>query len=126
MVAEQAEAKALGTLYQQGWKPKHTIVYASWDGEEPGLLGSTEWSETNAEELQKKAVIYINTDNNSRGFLNAEGSHSLQHMFDQLAAGVTDPETGVSVTDRLRARIETDALSKNGDDDKLAKLAASG
>ena len=125
-VALLNEAQSIGALLKSGWRPKRTLVYASWDGEEPGLLGSTEWSETNAEELQKKAVIYINTDNNSRGFLNVEGSHSLQHMFDQLAAGVTDPETGVSVTDRLRARIETDALSKNGDDDKLAKLAASG
>jgi len=127
-VALLNEAQSIGALLKTGWRPKRTLVYASWDGEEPGLLGSTEWSETNAEELQKKAVIYINTDNNSRGFLTAEGSYPVQRMFDQLSAGVTDPETGVSLTDRQRALLETRGFAKNAspDEEKLAKLAASG
>jgi len=102
-----AEAKAMGALYKQGWRPKRTIVYASWDGEEPGLLGSTEWVETHADELRKKAVLYINTDTNSRGFLGAGGSHSLQHLINQVATSVTDPQTGATVQDRLRARLLT-------------------
>src|SRR5690606_18548923 len=61
-VAMLAEAKALGHLVQQGWRPKRTLVYNSWDGEEAGLLGSTEWVETHADELRRKAVAYINTD----------------------------------------------------------------
>ena len=90
-VALMGEAKALGALYRQGWRPERTIVYASWDGEEPGLLGSTEWAETHADELKRKAVLYINTDNNGRGFLRAGGSHALQHFVNQVAADVTDP-----------------------------------
>ena len=127
-VALMDEAKAIGALLKTGWKPKRTLVYASWDGEEPGLLGSTEWAETHADELQKKLVLYINTDNNSRGFLFAVGSHSVQTMVDQAATGVTDPQTGVSIDARLRAALETGGFAKNasGQDLADAKLAASG
>ena len=69
-----AEAKAIGLLAKQGWRPKRTIIYLSWDGEEPGLLGSTEWAEAHAAELKQKALAYINSDTNGRGFLNAGGS----------------------------------------------------
>src|SRR5690242_6765270 len=102
-VALMSEAKALGQLYRQGWRPQRTIVYASWDGEEPGLLGSTEWAETHADELKRKAVLYINTDNNGRGFLSAEGNGELQHLVTQVAGDVTDPQTGVSVAERAKA-----------------------
>jgi len=78
-------------------------VYCAWDGEEPGLLGSTEWVENHATELQQKAVVYINSDGNGRGFLNAEGSHALQNMMYEISKDVKDPQTGVSVFDRLRA-----------------------
>jgi N-acetylated-alpha-linked acidic dipeptidase len=104
-VALMAEAKAIGGLVKQGWRPQRTLVYASWDGEEPGLLGSTEWAETHAKELQQKAVLYVNSDTNGRGFLSASGSHSLQHLVNQVAAGVLDPETHVSVQERLRAHM---------------------
>ena len=59
LVAMLAEAEAVGGLAKGGWAPRRTIVYAAWDGEEPGLLGSTEWVETHAAELQQKAVVYI-------------------------------------------------------------------
>ncbi|HEV2595444.1 MAG TPA: transferrin receptor-like dimerization domain-containing protein [Sphingomicrobium sp.] len=104
-VALMDEAKALGTLYRQGWRPARTIVYASWDGEEPGLLGSTEWAEAHAAELKQKALLYINTDSNGRGFLRGEGSHELQHYFNAAANDVTDPRTGVSAAQRGRAGI---------------------
>jgi N-acetylated-alpha-linked acidic dipeptidase len=104
-VAMLAEAKSIGALLKSGWKPKRTLVYASWDGEEPGLLGSTEWAETHADELQRKAVLYLNSDTNSRGFLEAGGSHSLQHLLNDAAASVQDPETGVSSIARMRARM---------------------
>ena len=70
--AELEEARALGELRKQGWSPKRTIVYAAWDGEEPALLGSTEWVEAHADDLREHAVAYINTDGNGRGFLNIE------------------------------------------------------
>ncbi len=113
-VALMSEAKALGALARTGWRPDRTIVYASWDGEEPGLLGSTEWVEAHADELARKAVVYINTDGNGRGFLHAGGSHDLQHLVNAAARDVTDPQTSVSVHDRLRAKIRADAYGKPG------------
>lgn len=103
--ALMSEAKALGALYRQGWRPARTIVYASWDGEEPGLLGSTEWAETHAAELKSKALLYINTDNNGRGFLGASGSHELQHFVNAAANDVLDPRTNVPTAQRGRASI---------------------
>lgn len=102
-VAMLAEAKAIGQLYQQGWKPKRTLVYLSWDAEEPGLIGSTEYVETHAEELKRKAVAYINSDANARGVFSAGGSHDLEHLVTQVANDIADPETGVSVAQRARA-----------------------
>ncbi len=110
-VALMNEAKALGQLARQGWRPARTIVYASWDAEEPSLLGSTEWVETHADELKRKALLYINTDNNGRGFLSAEGSQDLQHFVSQVARDVTDPQTGVPVVDRAGAFVRTAAYS---------------
>ncbi|HSN17164.1 MAG TPA: M28 family peptidase, partial [Gammaproteobacteria bacterium] len=125
-VAMLDEAQAIGTLMKQGWRPKRTLIYASWDGEEPGLLGSTEWAETHAEELQKKAVLYFNTDNDSHGFLFAEGSHSLQTMFDQVSKGITDPETRVSLDARKRALVRVDNFRNPDDNGDQATLAATG
>lgn len=97
------EAKAIGKLIKAGYKPKRTIVYCAWDGEEQSLLGSTEWVEDHQKELAEKAVTYINTDGNGRGFIGAEGSHALQPFVTEIAKDVKDPETGVSVFDRRKA-----------------------
>jgi N-acetylated-alpha-linked acidic dipeptidase len=103
-VAVLEEARAVGLLAKSGWKPKRTIIYTAWDGEEPGLLGSTEWVETHAAELAQHAVVYVNSDSNARGFLNVGGSHSLEALSSQVARDVIDPETHVSVFERERAR----------------------
>ena len=103
LVAELEEARAFGNLYKQGWRPKRTIIYAAWDGEEPGLLGSTEWVETHADELRAHAVAYLNSDTNSRGYLGVEGSHSLEKFVNGVAMDVEDPESGVSSWKRLQA-----------------------
>jgi N-acetylated-alpha-linked acidic dipeptidase len=123
-----AEAKAIGSLLKTGWRPKRTLVYASWDGEEPGLLGSTEWAETHAAELQRKAVLYLNSDTNGRGFLELGGSHSLQRLANDVSASVKDPETGVTVASRLRAKMLVDGYEKGASDSekKDAKIAAGG
>ena len=102
-VAMMAEARGLAELMKTGWKPKRTIVYCAWDGEEPGLLGSTEWAETHARLLQKNAVVYINSDSNSRGFLGISGSHTIEKFINEVARDVTDPEKKISVSDRARA-----------------------
>jgi N-acetylated-alpha-linked acidic dipeptidase len=97
------EAKAMGELVKKGWKPKRTIVYCAWDGEEPALVGSTEWVEDHAALLQQKTVVYINSDENGRGFLDAGGSHALEGMVDETAKNIPDPQTGVSLYERLKA-----------------------
>jgi N-acetylated-alpha-linked acidic dipeptidase len=104
MAAVLEEARALGELRQQGWSPKRTIVYCAWDGEEPALLGSTEWAEAHAAELQQHAVVYINSDGNGRGFLEAEGSHTLERFINDVARDIEDPETHLSVWKRKQAR----------------------
>ena len=127
-VVLMAEAKAIGALVKNGWRPKRTLVYASWDGEEPGLLGSTEWVEAHGDELKSKAVLYVNSDSNGRGFLHAGGSHSLQALVHQVAGGITDPETGTTVLARLRAMILVQGSEKGANEEakRIAKQVASG
>jgi N-acetylated-alpha-linked acidic dipeptidase len=112
-IALMEEAKAIGALAKTGWRPARTLIYASWDGEEPGLLGSTEWAETHGEELRAKAVAYVNSDGNNRGTLSVGASYSLRQLVDQVAADVRDPETGVSVRDRARAELQVRALASD-------------
>jgi N-acetylated-alpha-linked acidic dipeptidase len=109
LVAEMEELRAYSELIKQGWKPKRTIIYAAWDGEEPGLLGSTEWAETHAQELQQHAVAYINSDGNSRGYIGLIGSHSLETFINDVTKDVTDPETNLSVWKRAQLRRIRDA-----------------
>jgi N-acetylated-alpha-linked acidic dipeptidase len=103
MAAELEEARALGELVKQGWRPKRTIVYAAWDAEEQGLIGSTEWVEDHEKELREKAALYINSDGNARGFLNVGGSHTLEQFMNAVARDVEDPETKLSVWKRAQA-----------------------
>jgi N-acetylated-alpha-linked acidic dipeptidase len=101
-VAELEEARGLGELLKQGWHPQRTILYCFWDGEEPALLGSTEWVETHADELSKHAVAYFNSDGNGRGYFRAEGSHSLEHFINSVTKDIEDPETKMTVWKRQR------------------------
>ncbi len=99
---ELEEARGMAELMKQGWKPDRTIIFCFWDGEEPGLLGSTEWAETHADELKEHAVAYINSDGNGRGFFRAEGSHSLENFVNGVMKDVEDPETKMTVWKRVR------------------------
>jgi N-acetylated-alpha-linked acidic dipeptidase len=96
------EARAMGELLKQGWKPRRTIIYCAWDGEEPMLLGSTEWVEAHADELRRHAAVYINTDGNDRGFFQMGGSHSLEQFINGVAKSIEDPETKLTVWKRLQ------------------------
>jgi N-acetylated-alpha-linked acidic dipeptidase len=104
MAALLEEANAVGELMKTGWRPKRTMVFCGWDAEEPGLMGSTEWVEDHAKELQEKTVVYINSDGNSRGFLGAGGSHALETFVTEVARDVEDPQTKVSVLERKKAQ----------------------
>ncbi|MGA7633037.1 MAG: transferrin receptor-like dimerization domain-containing protein [Terriglobales bacterium] len=113
-VALLEEARALSLLLKQGWKPRRTIIYTAWDGEEPMLLGSTEWAETHADELREHAAVYINTDSNDRGILSMGGSHSLEQFINGVARDIEDPETKMSVWQR--AQLSAIAEAKSADD----------
>ena len=107
MSPELEEARMLGELHKQGWSPKRTIIYCAWDGEEPGLLGSTEWVETHLDELRKHTVSYLNTDGNGRGFFFAGGTQDLEAVISAVARDINDPEKNISVlgASRICARI---------------------
>ncbi|MBI3138589.1 MAG: M28 family peptidase [Sphingobacteriales bacterium] len=109
MVAEMETARVIGELVKKGFKPKRTLVFCAWDGEEPALLGSTEWTEDHQAELSRKAVAYINTDGNGRGIVNAGGSHIFEPFFNEIIEQVTDPETGVSLKERKYAQTVVNA-----------------
>ncbi|HWA63166.1 MAG TPA: transferrin receptor-like dimerization domain-containing protein, partial [Caulobacteraceae bacterium] len=122
--ATMEEARSLGLMAKAGWRPKRTLVYASWDGEEPGLLGSTEWAEAHAAELQAKAVVYINSDGNGRGFLGNEASYTTRRLLDEVAADVKDPETGASARDRVLAQTEVRGQAPDASEADKRRAAA--
>jgi len=121
LVGVLEEARGVSELTKSGWRPKRTVVYAVWDGEEPGLLGSTEWAEAHADELQQKAVLYLNSDGNSRGFLGVGGSHTLERFMNDVARDVIDPEKEIPVYERWRARR---ILNGNADERREARERA--
>ena len=125
IAAMMEEAKSIGELVKNGYKPKRTLVYCAWDAEEPGLIGSTEWVEDHLAELKQKAVVYINSDGNGRGFLSAAGSHGLESMIDGISKDVIDPQTKVSVFDRLKAREVVSAGSDKAKKESMAKKSMS-
>jgi len=99
-------ARTLATLRKQGWQPRRTIVLALWDGEEFGLLGSTEWAEKHQDELGRKAVVYINSDSNAKGKMNVSGSHTLEAFTSEVLRDVKDPVSGKSVLEASQVRRE--------------------
>ena len=111
MAAELEEAHAIGSMVKSGWKPKRTLVYCAWDAEEQGLMGSVEWVEEHAASLQAKAVAYINSDGNGRGFLGAEGSHAFTGLMTDISKSIQDPQTGVTIFERQRANRATEATT---------------
>ncbi len=129
-VAMLEEARAIAELTKTGWHPRRTIIYCAWDGEEEGLLGSTEWAEQHGDELRQHGAVYINSDSNGRGFLSAGGSHTLERLMTQVARDVNDPQRNVSVLERLRDREQvlahTPELRKEARERALIRLDALG
>ena len=105
MVSLMEEARAIGELTKTGWRPKRTLIYAGWDAEEPGLLGSTEWVEYNLNDIRQNMVVYINTDGTGVGYLSMGGSHSLEKFVNEVIRDVDDPVHDVSLENRLRSRM---------------------
>jgi N-acetylated-alpha-linked acidic dipeptidase len=120
-IAEMEEARGLAALLKQGWQPKRTIIYCVWDGEEEGLLGSTEWAEAHADELRAHAAVYVNSDGNSRGYLQMSGSHSLEKFINGVAKDIADPEKDYPAFKRLR--LERIANAAPADREEIRKRA---
>ena len=116
LVAMLAEAKGVAELAKAGHRPLRTVIYAAWDAEEPGLIGSTEWAEHHADDLREHAVAYLNTDGSSRGFLSMGGSHVLERYLNQIAEELDDPLSDITLKERSRAN-----LLVNGDAKKQAE-----
>ena len=122
-------ARGLAELLKTGWRPSRTIILALWDGEEWGLLGSTEWAEKHDAELKQKAAVYINTDGTGKGWLNAGGSHGLQQFMGEAAKDVMDPRTGKPVFEEARRRAvlaETEENRKVAEADPSLRIAPLG
>jgi N-acetylated-alpha-linked acidic dipeptidase len=102
-------ARAFGAMLKKGWKPRRTIVLASWDGEEYGLLGSTEWAEDNAAELKEKAVAYLNMDSAVSGSnFGASSVPSMWKLIRGATRDVKDPKSGQSVYQQWQERSRED------------------
>jgi N-acetylated-alpha-linked acidic dipeptidase len=117
MAAMLAEAKSVAALAKAGHPPARTIVYAAWDAEEPGLIGSTEWAEHHADDLREHAVAYLNTDSNSRGFVSIGGSHVLERFLNQVVEDVTDPQTDISLKKRRQSYLRVNASDEKARDE---------
>lgn len=111
-------ARTLAEMLRKGWKPKRTLMIAFWDGEEFGLIGSTEWMEKHAEELNRNLVAYINADSSGKGPLNIGGSHSLEGFMQEVTRDVDDPTTGRTLLSRMQTsggEFHIDALGSGSD-----------
>jgi N-acetylated-alpha-linked acidic dipeptidase len=106
-------ARTLAQLTRLGWKPKRTILLALWDGEEYGLIGSTEWAEKHAAELEQKLVVYINSDSNSNGHLSVGGSHTLEEFVHDVARDLKDPVSGKPLLDTAN-QLSVHAAAQSG------------
>ena len=136
MVTVLEAGRALGTLLKSGWRPQRTIVLAAWDGEEWGLLGSTEWVEHHGDDLRRGGVLYLNSDTYGRGWLSVSGSHSLERFMEQVARDIRDPKTGKSALETRRehereqrarrARSERDVAADTSADSLAFRIGALG
>lgn len=110
--------RSLGRLLDRGWRPERTVVLAGWDGEEYGLLGSTEWVEQFQRDLRRDAVAYANLDGAGGMSFGAAGVPSLDDAIVQALQSVTDLRTGTSIYDTWRgddAEPEIDRLGSGSD-----------
>ncbi len=96
---------ALGAAVKHGWKPRRTLVYASWDAEEYGLVGSTEWAEDHAPEIDQKTVLMLNVDSAVSGHeIDLDGVPSLRDWVLDAAAAVTDVRSGKTLRETWFAK----------------------
>jgi len=127
-VALMETARSLAALQKQGWKPKRSIKIAFWDGEEFGLLGSTEWAEKHQDELKQKAVAYFNSDDTAKGWIHLSGSHTLEEFATEVASSVRQPGLNANLVDAalLHNKNEQDDEPGPAHPEKLFTIGALG
>ncbi|MBS1825907.1 MAG: M28 family peptidase [Acidobacteria bacterium] len=114
-------ARTLAALRKAGWTPRRTVQLALWDGEEFGLIGSTEWVEKHQADLEKNLVAYVNSDATGKGRIGASGSHSLESFVKELLSEVNDPVSGKPLIEGSRAGRDA---GPGGDPFRLGSLGA--
>ncbi len=103
-------ARAIAELVRQGDRPKRSIAIASWDAEEYGLIGSTEYGEEFGDELRRNLVVYLNRESYTAGAFSAAGVHSLQPLVSEVVRRVASPDGTGSVYEGWRARVGSRAM----------------
>jgi N-acetylated-alpha-linked acidic dipeptidase len=105
-------ARVLSLLKAQGWQPKRTIKLALWDGEEFGLVGSTEWVEKHAGELDQAGAVYLNTDSSGSGLMLTAGSPALEKFLDEVLRDIDEPGTGKSILESMNQAASGQVFSR--------------
>ncbi|XP_072528216.1 N-acetylated-alpha-linked acidic dipeptidase 2 [Salminus brasiliensis] len=118
--------RAAGTLMHKGWRPRRTLIFASWDAEEFGLLGSTEWAEDNVKMLQERAVAYINADSAIEGMytLRVDCTPSLHTVVYDITRQVMSPETGEEGMTLYESWHRRDNWTSDRDAPRISKLGS--
>ena len=122
-------ANALGSLSKRGWRPRRTIVFASWDAEEFTLTSSTEWGEEHREKLRENAVAYLNVDSAASGpQFAAAAVPSLNRLIADVAQAVKDPRLRIPIAAAARAKRAEDrgALPTGASDELVNNRLGSG
>ncbi|KAF5898585.1 putative N-acetylated-alpha-linked acidic dipeptidase, partial [Clarias magur] len=124
--ATHETVRAAGKLMQKGWRPRRTVIFASWDAEEFGLLGSTEWAEENAKMLQQRAVAYINADSAIEGMytLRVDCTPSLHTLAYDITKQVMSPEEGEEGMTLYDSWHKRDNWTENRDAPRISKLGS--
>ncbi|XP_029699803.1 N-acetylated-alpha-linked acidic dipeptidase 2 isoform X3 [Takifugu rubripes] len=117
--------RSAGRMLRKGWRPRRTIIFASWDAEEFGLLGSTEWAE-NAKLLQNRAVAYINADSAIEGMytLRVDCTPSLHSLVYDLTKQISSPEDGEQEDSLYSSWHKRDNWTNDRDAPRINKLGS--
>ncbi|XP_058042111.1 N-acetylated-alpha-linked acidic dipeptidase 2-like isoform X2 [Ahaetulla prasina] len=122
----QEVARSFGKMMEKGWRPRRTIIFASWDAEEFGLLGSTEWAEENSKLLQTRAVAYINTDSSIEGnyTLRVDCTPLLNQLVYNLTKEVSSPDEGYEGKSLYESWLEKDPSTETNQRPRINKLGS--
>uniref|UniRef100_A0A2K6EW63 Glutamate carboxypeptidase 2 n=1 Tax=Propithecus coquereli TaxID=379532 RepID=A0A2K6EW63_PROCO len=122
----QEIAQSFGKLMSRGWRPRRTIIFASWDAEEFGLLGSTEWAEENAKILQERSIAYINSDSSIEGnyTLRVDCTPLLYQLVYKLTKEISSPDDGFDGKSLYESWLEKDPSPENKNFPRINKLGS--